>query len=110
MKNVVMKYLDNLIEWGDQLFRRDSIESITEATQLYIRAAEILGRRPELLPPEEVAPKTFEELRTAPPGPLLRALRMAENTLQQPSSFLLGMVAPAEEEAESSEIPVPRGA
>ena len=42
-KNVVMKYLDNLIAWGDQLFRQDTIESITEATQLYILAANILG-------------------------------------------------------------------
>ena len=50
-KTVVMKYLDNLLAWGDQLFRRDTIESINEATQLYILAAEILGRRPEDIPP-----------------------------------------------------------
>ncbi len=50
-KMVVMKYLDNLIAWADQLFRRDTIESINEATQLYILAAEILGRRPEDIPP-----------------------------------------------------------
>jgi hypothetical protein len=36
-KNVVMKYLDNLISWGDYLFRQDSMESINEATQLYWR-------------------------------------------------------------------------
>ena len=42
-----MRYLDNLIAWGDQLFRRDTIESINEATQLYVLAAEILGPRPE---------------------------------------------------------------
>ena len=42
-KTVVMKYLDNLIAWGDHLFRQDSIESINEATQLYVLAAEILG-------------------------------------------------------------------
>lgn len=46
MKTTVMKYLDNLIAWGDQLFRRDTIESINEATQLYLMAAEILGRKP----------------------------------------------------------------
>ena len=45
-KNVVMKYLDNLIAWGDQLFLQDTIESINEATQLYILAANILGPRP----------------------------------------------------------------
>ncbi len=34
-KPVVMKYIDNLISWGDQLFQRDTIESINEATLLY---------------------------------------------------------------------------
>ncbi|MET0239299.1 MAG: neuraminidase-like domain-containing protein, partial [Sphingobium sp.] len=50
-KMVVMKYIDNLIAWGDQLFRRDTIESINEATQLYILAAQILGPRPPVLTP-----------------------------------------------------------
>ncbi len=54
-KAVVMKYLDNLIAWGDQLFRRDSIESINEATQLYILASEILGPRPVEIPPRLTA-------------------------------------------------------
>jgi receptor-binding and translocation channel-forming TcA subunit of Tc toxin/ABC toxin-like protein/neuraminidase-like protein/putative peptidoglycan binding protein len=53
-KTVVMKYLDNLIAWGDQLFRRDTLESINEATQLYVLAAEILGRRPDEIPPRAV--------------------------------------------------------
>jgi hypothetical protein len=48
-KTVVMKYIDNLIAWGDSLFRRDTLESINEATQLYVLAAEILGRRPEVI-------------------------------------------------------------
>lgn len=34
--NVVMKYLDNLIAWGDNLFQQDTIESINEATQRYV--------------------------------------------------------------------------
>ena len=41
-KTVVMKYIDNLIAWGDQLFRGDTIESINEATQLYIMAQKSL--------------------------------------------------------------------
>lgn len=53
-KTVVMKYIDNLVAWGDQLFRRDTIESINEATQLYILAAEILGQRPESIPPRAI--------------------------------------------------------
>jgi len=55
-KTVVMKYLDNLIEWGDYLFRQDSMESINEATQLYVLAAEILGPRPRVIPPQAKPP------------------------------------------------------
>jgi Tc toxin complex TcA C-terminal TcB-binding domain/Neuraminidase-like domain/Salmonella virulence plasmid 28.1kDa A protein/Putative peptidoglycan binding domain len=63
MKAVVMRYIDNLIAWGDQLFRRDSIESINEATQLYILAAQILGRRPEQIPARAKAKvQTFRSL------------------------------------------------
>ena len=47
---VVMKYLDNLIAWGDYLFRRDTRESVFEAIQLYVLAAELLGKRPERIP------------------------------------------------------------
>jgi|GEM_PF-2211090 len=50
MKNAVMKYLDNLIAWGDNLFSSDSREAISEATLLYVLALQILGRRPEIIP------------------------------------------------------------
>lgn len=64
-KTVVMKYLDNLIAWGDYLFRQDSMESINEATQLYIMAAEILGPRPKKIPPQAKPPlESFNELET----------------------------------------------
>jgi hypothetical protein len=53
-KTVLMKYLDNLIGWGDQLYRRDTMESISEATQLYVLAAELLGKRPPKIPPRAV--------------------------------------------------------
>ena len=62
-KTVVMKYLDNLIAWGDTLFRQDSMESINEATQLYILAADILGQRPKKIPPQVKPPvESFNEL------------------------------------------------
>ncbi|MCP5107466.1 MAG: hypothetical protein GY950_29025 [bacterium] len=64
MKNVVMKYLDNLIAWGDMLFRRDSIESINEATQLYVLAAQILGKRPVCIESKDREPKTFAQLKS----------------------------------------------
>ena len=62
--NVVMKYLDNLIAWGDQLFRRDTIESINEATQLYVLAANILGARPTRSS-RSAAPSSSQTLRRA---------------------------------------------
>jgi len=46
-KAVVMKYIDNLIDWGDFLFRQDSRESINEAIQLYVLAYNLLGPRPQ---------------------------------------------------------------
>jgi hypothetical protein len=51
MKNVVMRYIDNLIAWGDELYRQDTIESINKATQLYIIASHILGPQPQVVPP-----------------------------------------------------------
>lgn len=50
MKWTVMKYLDNILEWGDYLFRQDTIESVNYASQLYILAGHILGRRPQIIP------------------------------------------------------------
>ncbi len=61
---VVMKYLDNLIAWGDSLFRQDTIETLNEATQLYVLAANILGPKPQEVPRRgTVAPQTFASLR-----------------------------------------------
>ena len=59
MKAVVMAYLDNLIAWADHLFRQDTRESINEATQIYILAAEILGERPREIPGHEGTRKTI---------------------------------------------------
>jgi hypothetical protein len=60
---VVIAYLKNLIAWGDQLFRRDTMESLNEAAQLYILAAQILGRPGETIPPRtRPLIKAFSEL------------------------------------------------
>jgi peptidoglycan hydrolase-like protein with peptidoglycan-binding domain len=64
MKNVFMKYLDNLIAWGDQLFAQNTIESINEATQLYVLAADLLGPRPQRIPPRgKVAALSYADLK-----------------------------------------------
>ncbi|MCB9489598.1 MAG: insecticidal toxin protein [Deltaproteobacteria bacterium] len=62
---VVMAYLDNLIAWGDYLFREDTGESINEAMQMYVMAANILGEHPQAIPQDELARKkgkTYNEL------------------------------------------------
>jgi hypothetical protein len=64
--SVVMKYLDNLIAWGDSLFQQDTIEAINEATLRYVLAANILGPRPQQVPPTgTVKNKTYAQLKAA---------------------------------------------
>lgn len=64
MLKAVMAYLDNIIAWGDSLFRQDTGESINEATQLYVLAANILGPRPQAVPRKgSVRPQTYDNLK-----------------------------------------------
>ena len=64
MFKAVMAYLDNLFAWGDFLFRQDSPEAIDEAMQIYVLAANILGRRPQPVPKKgSVRPQTYANLR-----------------------------------------------
>ncbi len=63
---VVMKYLDNLIAWGDSLFLQDTIETINEATLCYVLAANLLGPQPQSMPePGSSTPKNFLQLKQA---------------------------------------------
>lgn len=50
-KHVVMRYLDNLIGWGDALFRSGEREQVMEAIQHYELARTILGPPPQRLQP-----------------------------------------------------------
>jgi hypothetical protein len=68
-KATVMKYLDNLIAWGDQLFRQDTLESINAATQLYVLASELLGPRPEAVTLPAPAPQSYRQLESVQPAP-----------------------------------------
>jgi len=63
MKWVVMKYLEILIAWGDYLFRQDTIETLNQATQLYVLAAHIYGPRGQKIPKRgKVQPQTYLSL------------------------------------------------
>src|SRR5215468_731018 len=64
MLKTVMAYLDNLIAWGDSLFQQYTIETINEATQIYILAANILGPKPQAVPKKgSVKALSYNDLR-----------------------------------------------
>ena len=80
-KSVVMTYLDNLIAWGDDLFSQATAETITQATQLYVLAAELLGPRPDLgTAGKDTQPISLGELRS-PLGSFADPLVNLENRL-----------------------------
>jgi hypothetical protein len=67
-KSVVMKYVTNLIDWGDSLFTQFTMESVNEASVLYALASEILGRRPADVGEcgtSVVEPRSYENIRPA---------------------------------------------
>ncbi len=63
MKHVVIKYVENLREWGDSLFRVFQREQVYEALQLYVMANHILGPRPEYVPKRgEIKAETYSSI------------------------------------------------
>ncbi|HHH30116.1 MAG TPA: hypothetical protein ENK57_17475, partial [Polyangiaceae bacterium] len=62
MAAVAMRYLEVLIDWGDQLFAQGTRESVAEATELYLLAARILGARPEPVDVAQAPVRTFAQL------------------------------------------------
>jgi Neuraminidase-like domain len=80
MKAVVLKYIDNLITWADQEYARYTMESVNEATLLYLLAARILGRRPEIMPPRAIpVTQTFSTLDLPSTGVFIDALVAIES-------------------------------
>ena len=65
MFKAVTAYLDNLVAWGDSLFSQYTGETINEAAQIYILAANILGPRPQAVPKKgSEGPQTYASLRS----------------------------------------------
>jgi hypothetical protein len=99
-KAIFMKYIDNLLDWGDSLFSQFTMESVNEATMLYVMAADILGPRPiELGPCGETAGsgsgKSYEDV-----APLLRPSKPDEEPttdflIEELESFTLTTVGTA---------------
>ncbi len=79
---VCMKYLDNKFAWGDSLFRQDTIESINEAMQHYVMAANLLGVRPQRIPKAGGAgAKTFAQLNVSKDNPMSNVMVDLEGQL-----------------------------
>ncbi len=63
MKWTVMKFLDNILDWAEYLQRQDTIETLNQATQLYVLAYHILGKRPQMIPKRgKIKPQTYNSL------------------------------------------------
>ncbi|MBQ3715298.1 MAG: hypothetical protein IJM92_09490 [Fibrobacter sp.] len=81
-KYVVMKYLDALIGWGDQLFTQDTTESVNLAIQMYILAAEVLGPKSAEVPgPKNTTAFNVSELLKCGNGVLNNAFVTYEDTI-----------------------------
>jgi hypothetical protein len=64
MKHVVIKYVENLVAWGDSLFRQFTRESVNEALQIYVIANHILGPRPQFVPKRgEIKAESYDSLK-----------------------------------------------
>ncbi len=62
---VVMAYIGALLDWGEQEFRRFTTESLNLATQYFVRAQDLLGRRPEtVVVDRRTEAKSFREVET----------------------------------------------
>jgi hypothetical protein len=85
-KAVVMSYIDNLLDWGDMLFRQYSVEGINEARMLYILAYDLLGDKPENMGTMHLSlDQTYRGLQDASPAPdfLMLENKMARKTGDQ---------------------------
>jgi hypothetical protein len=98
--NVVMKYLDNLLDWGDSLFRQDTIESMNEATQVYVLAANLLGRKPQEMPRRGESPRmSYAQLKAAGIDAFGNALVELENEFPFDSTGTPGTSEPGSDSA-----------
>ncbi|VVE55751.1 hypothetical protein PHO31112_05027 [Pandoraea horticolens] len=80
-KAIVMRYVDAVLDWGDALFTQYTRETITQATNLYVLAQDLLGAKPVSqgrLPLPQ--PKSFSELKAKYKDEIPQFLVDLENT------------------------------
>lgn len=85
-KTIVMHYINNLLDWGDQLFALDTRESLNQASLLYLTAYDLLGPRPRergVMP--AAAPINFSDIEAAYPDHIPQFLIEMEHVLPAPA-------------------------
>jgi hypothetical protein len=87
-KSIVMKYIDNLLDWADNLFAQFTMEAVNEATMLYVMAADILGERPAEL--GECGEGGLKSKNYATIGPLLQQGEFLQEFPAQMETLALG--------------------
>lgn len=90
-KATVMKFLDNLIAWGDSLYAQYTMENVAQAEQLYVFADLILGPAPDRVRlPAVDQPNSPDATTYSAIAPLLdefsNALVAIENVVSVPSA------------------------
>ena len=85
-KATAMKYISNLLDWADQLFRQFTRETVNEATNLYVMASDLLGPRPrEVVGRARPAPMSYAQMKKVAPGGLVPEFLIdVENLLPGP--------------------------
>lgn len=101
---VVMKYLDNLIAWGDSLFAQMTIETVNEATLCYVLAANLLGPKPQEVPAAGgSAAKCFNDLNHPGDGGLDA---MGNALVELEGQFPFNITAPTPSQGETDGSPL----
>jgi hypothetical protein len=83
-KTIVMHYIDNLLDWGDQQFALDTRESLNQALLLYLMAYDLLGPAPRergVMPTP--TPINFQDILDAYGDDIPQFLIELENALPQ---------------------------
>lgn len=97
-KNIVMKYLDNLLDWADSLYALYLPETVNESFMLYTMVSDILGVRPESKGKCKTHDKlTYEKLVSTHDDPSLNQSEFLIYAMadQQPDSpKIIGMTKP----------------
>ncbi|MFI6503342.1 hemopexin repeat-containing protein [Nonomuraea typhae] len=94
-RNVVMAYIDNLIDWGDQLFRKYTAEDVDEARMLYILAHDLLGERDFGYGPRELsAALPYERLPKVSEGRQLAELTAGGTLVEGAGAVHAGVAGP----------------